>query len=248
MKQRILAVLAAVALAATAAAQDSRHITLAYNYDADDSTRFYCVSLGRAGSQTGGTVRGKDYQAPLKVKTVGGADDEIVSNSASSGALREIGVGDLFVLVRNGVRTEYLVLTKADDDTITIDESVDISSGSFYFWRDVQCDDATDFGSIPVGDLDAFQLTVQVAQISVDAGGLDVAIECRQANGPWLDIETVNVTTGGSGTDNFLTRVFNAETWAFCRVGVAVSDDDATDTGGDAEQVNIFVSGKGLVQ
>lgn len=251
MKRALKAVVLALAgmgtMTTTASAvQGNRSVSMARLWDADDATAFYCRTIGNKGNNAGGSSRGGDY-GPYqhKVKT-SGSDTTVVSNTALSGALAPLNVGDLIVFIIDGVREEFVVLTNADDNTITINEAIDISDGSYYYYRKRECDDESTSGEFGVADLDNFQITVQVAQMGVDAGAVNVFIECRQAEGPFMVIESAAITTGGVDTDNFLTRVFANESWHACRAGVSVDDDDA----GDAvvEQINIYLSGKGVVQ
>lgn len=243
--------LVALALAPMALASDSREVSINLLYDLDSETFVYCASLGRAGNAGGagavsqGTSRGDDYQAPFKIKTTG-SSTTTVSNTASQGAFANINVGDILVVIQAGRRLERVVLTNADDDTVVVDEAWDLSDGTHFYWREVLCDDGTSQKTaIPVADMDHFTLLAQAAQS--DAASVDVNFECRFQNGPWLIVETKNITAYGNGTANYLRRDFFNENFEACRVGLKLTT-DTSDAGAAIERINVWLKGRGVVR
>lgn len=247
---RTIGLLALLVVGNPVFAQNDKSITMARLWNADSTSNTYCHTLGKRGSNSvsEGSARGADFgPSPLKVKTVG-LDDEVVSATASSGALKFLDVGDLFVVSVNGQRHEYLVIANPDDDSITLETDVDLSTAQYFFWRKRVCGTGEDAGAIPVGDLDNFILTIHVNAMTVDAGDINVFIECRHPYGDFLVVESAAINNGGDDTDNFLTRVFESESWDACRVGVNVEDDDDEAAAGVDEQINMYLSGKGVIQ
>lgn len=226
-------------------------ITESREWDADASSFTYCVELGRSGGATGGTARGADYETPrvaaFKIKTAG-ADTAVISNTASSGALKFVSAGDVISFIVDGQRQERAVKSKSSDNAIVVDDNIDLTGGYYYSFRHQSCGTAGTSGEIPVRDLKYWQLSVQVEQMNVASGGVDIQIECRHKYGDFWTLEAKNITAGGTGVDSFLTRFFHEERWEACRVGVKVSDDDVVDTTTAAEKINIFLSGDGVGQ
>ena len=248
--RRFLLTLAAC-LAALPALAQVNDITECRSWDADDTGPAYCVSLGKPNASNSGTSRGGDYVTPrtaaFKVKT-SGSSTTIVSNTASSGSLSFVEAGDLISFVVDNVRVERAITGKTNDDSITVDEAIDLSDGYYYSFRTRVVGTTGTSGEIIVRDLKFFQLSVQVAQADIDTGTIDVTIECRHKYGSFWVIEDKSITeaNAGTGKNAFLTRFFHEERWEACRVGVAIADDDADDTGVHAEVINVYLSGDGV--
>lgn len=246
LTRRMAAGLAVLALASPVHA-DGYDISVNRLYDLDSASLIYCSSLGKAGQHgNAGTSRGADYTAPLKIKTAG-SSTTTVSNVASSGAFKNVNVGDIIAVTTDGIRLERVVVTNADDDTVTVDTAWDLTGGFNYSWRDVSCGTGATSGSIPVADFEDFRLTAQVAQMN--ATSIDLQVECKHPEGVFLVVATKNVTAGGTGTANYLTYpavgIAGADEAFFaCRVGYKVNTDDGDDTGANAEQINVFLSGR----
>ena len=271
--KRILLTFAVALLAAGASAQgpidnpppfgsedQSYSVTLIKDYDLDNTSATYCSSLGAANRNgTGGTSRGDYYKSTRKVKnTTSDTAIESFSVTVDNAAFVSLGEGDIvaFYLYDPDTGTykweERVVVTKTDDHHIDVNLAIDLSAsgGYFYFWRDVVCNTDTGAGEILVGDLQAYQIRVDVDALTVDAGGVDVGIQCRQHGGNFKDLEPTQIVVADATTASWLGRVFDGDGEAYeaCRIRIALSDDDEDDTGGAAEKISAWLSGKRKVR
>jgi hypothetical protein len=253
LREAAVVALVLLSFAPTARAEDVypnlRRITQVKLYDADSATMEFCSSLGKKDSTSGGTSRGADYKAPKRIKTAG-SDTVTVSKDSGAAAFALLFEGDIIATYdSDGKRQERVVITKTSDDEIEVSSAWDLSpTGVEFYWRHVVCGDAEASGEILVDDLSSFQLRIRVRQMVVDTGTINAVIQCRdQGDDEFLDIETVQIASAGTCEACFLTRVITGETYEACRVGFLVTDDDADDTGANAEQIEVVLSGKRAV-
>ena len=249
MKKWILALvvlaLPAAALAQTEAANHN------VRYDADSATHTYCKVV----PPNGDPWRGQPASGPGKLKTVG-LSTTVTSFTAASSALAGVDVGDVLTLNLGATRVTRTVVTNADDDTITVDQTIDLAtgyaSGVAYTYQAQECGTDSDAGWISLDS--PFQIHVQY-----DQGDLTYLSVRLQYRGGTVDDGPVNVigptdTCGGNTNDGAgacrlatpgvagsLTWVELSGTFRECRMGLA-SNGDTSDAGANRESVTVSVT------
>lgn len=225
----ILAALACLAFAPppNAAAQNQTEIVLAAVYDLDAAAYTYCRTVGMNG-------RADDQEIPGRV---------LLSTSGSSttvtgtNAFANVAVGDILFINDQGVIEQRTVTARASASSITVNAAVNITSAPFNY-RKLQCGTADTSGAFAVDGWT--QMTVQVILAQENSASTDYKIQCR-LRGPgtaWSDINGPNNDTT-TFNDIFATTIAFGE----CRVGAQVNTDDGGDTGVNAEQLTILVTG-----
>jgi len=200
-----------------------QHVTFLANYDVSSATYFYCNYQGEDGDPWGGGTK-----RLTRIKTVG-TSTTISSFVTSQGAFRGIDVGDLLLIStpQPGGEVERVVITNADDDTVTVDTSINLSAagGYTYRWKKRVCDDS----AFTTGQFDVtkFQdgILLQVSVGTIAATSVDFALDCRidRVGQGWNQVFTKAITaaTYPGYTDEF----FNTTPYDYCRVGIKVTGD-----------------------
>jgi len=251
MRKWILA-LAALALPAVAAAQgqlESRNLNV--RYDVDSATPIYCTLTARNGD----IWRGQPYAGDGPVNT-SGSSTTINSTVLAASALASVDVGDVLQFTMpDGTIEQRTVVTNADDDTVTVDETIDLAKagGQSYTFMPQTCGTGADDGWIKLDS--PFQIHVQY-----DAGDLDALKVRLQCKGGTPSDNPVNViapadSCGGNTNDGAgacelatagvagsLTWVELSGTWSACRMGLWYKTTDASDAGANRESVTVSVS------
>jgi hypothetical protein len=253
MRKWILA-LAALALPAVAVAQgqiEAANHNVRYDADSATPTHTYCKVVPTNGDPWRGTPK----SGAGKVKTTG-ASLTVESFTAGSSALAGVDVGDVLTFNLGSTRETRTVVTNADDDTITVDQTINLAtgyaSGVSYTYETTECGTGLDDGWIDVSS--PFQIHVQYDQ--GDLTYLSVRLQCK---GGTIDDGPVNViapadSCGGNTNDGAgacqlatpgvagsLTWVELSGTWKACRMGLAVSG-DSSDAGANRESVTVSVT------
>jgi hypothetical protein len=221
-------VLAALLLMAVPAlAQDGQHkaANFNYKYDVASATTTYCTMSGVGGDPFATSISG-----PGQVSTAGSV--VTVDGTVGQDAFRNVEIGDLFsVRLSNGNTENRVVVTNADDDTITVDTAIDLP-GNVWTYKTSTCGTTAADGWISVAGYSIVQLGFQY-----DAGDVTAAsmtMECRSGA---LEAAPVRVYPGvgsdcGDGTLNGAVCEFTVvgsviafkianNAFSACRVGVA---------------------------
>jgi hypothetical protein len=251
MRKFILA-LAVVVLPTVAVAQiEAVNHNVRYDADSVVPTHTYCKVVPTNGDPWQGTPK----SGAGKVKTVG-TSLTITSFTGGSSALAGVDVGDVLTLNLGSSTVTRTVVTNADDDTVTVDQTIDLAtgfaSGVSYTYKTQDCGTGDDDGWIKVES--PFQIHVQYDQ--GDLTYLSVRLQCR---GGTLDDGPVNViapadacggnTNDGAGACQLATPgVAGSLTWVElsgtfheCRMGLGVSG-DSSDAGAARESVTVSVT------
>lgn len=245
--KKVLAVLALFPSLAFAQSGAVKAGNLAYKYDVTGTTMTYCATLGKEG-----IVFGDFLPGPGRVETTGGAQTTVTGVNAAQNVFADVGVGDIVQFqFRNGNVEHRVVVTNADDDTITVDAAIDldVTDGVNWGYKTLSCGTGITSGWADVRDLKTVSLTMQY-----DAGDmtdLDVVWECKEGG---IGAEPVQVYPGPASDCGFgtlatdvcqfaaagdrLTVVISYNVFAACRVGLAVTSDGAT-----RDEVTVIISG-----
>jgi len=250
MRKFILA-LAVLALAVPALAQQptSRKADFAVRYDVASALKTYCVLGGRTGNPL---ESGTQVTTPVETA---GLNITITAVTALSAPFTDVSVGDVLYFDIFGTLYPRAVVTKADNDTVTVDQPIDLSAGAGYqfLYREPVCGTTDSFGWVNVGGYPVVNLTVDYK--AGDLGTLDVVFECRDSS---TDGNIVQVYPGATSSCGFgalsgdvcqfstpgtlpvSTLSFTVENnvFAACRVGLKWGTSD----GAARESVNAFVS------
>lgn len=196
---RIRAFLTFVLMAALATAATSQGIRqggrftvpLAADYDLDSTSYIFLRTVGESGLPFGRAItRG------VKVKTVG-ASTSIAAVTASSApfAINSApptgGGGDILLFDLKGQPdaatpaniqgttriVSRAILTKPDNDNVTVDTAINLSNEATFFTRLFQSGTTTSDGWIEVADLSASTFAWQIKQS--DGASVDVTVECE---------------------------------------------------------------------
>jgi hypothetical protein len=247
MMKKVLAVLALllsvpqVVLAATPAPTEVQTLPLCADFDLDSTSYTYCNSPGRNTGVMAGWIK-----APLRV-TTSGSSATVTSYTASSGALASPGAGDFFRVVIDGVPVDRYIVTNADDNTVTLNSAIDISSttafptGATYWWRDVTTGTTATSGWVITEGVAQANFTVQLDQANV-TGGIDLRVECQDAAPSATSVYVFPATNYTSFPSTV--RVVIDEPWYRCRVGFKIgSADDGGDLTTNAEKITVTYVG-----
>ncbi|NIN66108.1 MAG: hypothetical protein GTO63_15720 [Anaerolineae bacterium] len=220
---------------------------LTYKYDVTGATTTYCATWGQDES-----VFGNFYPGPGRVETTGGAQTTVTGVDAAQDVFLDVGVGDLVQFqFRNGNVEHRVVVTNADNDTITVDTAIDldVATGVNWGYKNLDCGTAATDGWAGVSGFSVVSMTMQY-----DAGDmtdLDVVWECKEGG---IGAEPVQVYPGPASDCGFgtlatdvcqfaaagdrLSVVITDNVFGFCRVGLAVTTD-----GGTRDEVTVIISG-----
>lgn len=151
-------------------------------------------------------------QQPLKIKT-SGSSTTVVSNTASTGALKGIAIGDVLDIVYAGRIYRRYVTAAASANSITVNSGIILTDGASYrYWRPV-CGTGAEDGWFGVES--GIKLNVTYTLGALDATSMDVKLECR----PFTAVSTPvtqdveNKTAAGSW------GIFDEVLYDECRVG-----------------------------
>jgi len=235
--KKVLAAIFAIGLASAlvfAQAGVVKSGNFAYKYDVTGSTTTYCVTTGVNGDVFGSFIRG-----PGTVET-SGSSVTVTGVNAADDVFTDVDVGDMFqVRFPNGTFENRVVVTNADADTITVDTAIDLSAGYVWYYKSLACGTGVLNGWVDVSDARTVSLTMQYDAGDMD--DLDVVWECKEGA---VGSEPVQVYPGPASDCGFgtlatnvcqfatvgdrLTVVIADNTFAECRIGVAVTTDGAT--------------------
>ncbi len=251
MKKWILA-LALAALAVPGLAQQQEKANFSIRYDVDSATKTYCVLNGSNGDPFG---------SPTRVSTTvetSGSSATITAVTASSAPFTNVAIGDTLIFNVAGTDLARTVVTNADNDTVTVDEAIDLTAGAGYtfsYWEPV-CGTAATSGWVTVRGWPQILMTVEYTQGDLDT--LDVAFECQDTS---YDHNIVQVYPGASSECGFgtlstdvcqfatpatlpaasisvrLTNLYEA-----CRVALKYGTTDTSDVGANRERVNASIA------
>lgn len=254
MRKCILALaLAALAVPGIAQQPAQEKANFAIRYDVDSATKTYCVVNGSNGSPFG---------SPTKISTkveTSGSSVTITAVTALSAPFTNVAIGDTLVFSVSGEDVVRTVVTNADNDTVTVDEAIDLSAGAGYafsYWEPV-CGTTAASGWIKVRGWSAVLMTVAYVQGDLDT--LDVVFECQDTS---YDANIVQVYPGAASTCGFgalstnvcqfatpatlpaasLTVSLTANQYEACRVALMFGTTDTSDVGANREVVNASIS------
>ncbi len=232
--KKLLAVLLLLAAPAFAQ-QDHKAANFTYKYDVASTTLAYYATLGVGGDPFGGFIRG-----PGQVET-SGSSTTVTGVVAADDVFANVNVGDIFsVRLSNGNTENRVVVTNADDDTITVDTAIDLTGGVVWNYKSLVGGTTADDGWISVAGYGTVTLGFQY-----DAGDVTAASMTMECKSGAIGALPVRVYPGvgsdcGDGTLNGKVCEFSTvgdrlsykisdNGFAFCRVGVAyVTTDGAT--------------------
>lgn len=254
MRKWILA-LAALALPTVVLAQtpDVKRADFAIRYDVDSATKTYCVLNGANGSPFGSPTR-----VAIPVETSGSSTTITAVTASTDPFAGDLGVGDVVLFSVSGATLARTVVTNADDDTITVDQAIDLSAGAGYTfsYMDLACGTAATSGWVNVRGFPEVQMTVSYLQGDLDT--LDVAFECRD-DSPDHNVVQVYPGPGSScGFGALSTNVcqfatpatlpaasistYFVGTFQDCRVALKYGSTDTSDAGANLERVNASIT------
>lgn len=245
MKKPLMFLLALVPSVALAGQDDTASFAILYEIDSTDP--IYCRLTGQSGDPFGPGISGTS-----RIET-SGSSTTTTAVTAASGPFASVSAGDI-LLVRSPVDDSTLVrrvVSKADSDTVTVHTAWNLSGGFAFTWKKLTCGTAATSGWIEVGNADSFAITFELDQVSV-TGGINVQVQCRTGAINASPVQIFPACTSGAcnTVQNYTTAgVASATTVAVgfpyksCRVGVDIGTaDDGSDTGNDAEQIDISVT------
>ena len=249
--RKLILTMAALSLAVPALAQSptSARADFAVRYDVDSATKTYCVLNGSNGSPFGSATR-----ISAKVETTG-SSITITAVTALSAPFTNVSIGDVLYFTVSGATVTRVVVSNADNDTVTVDTAIDLSAGAgFTFsYKEPVCGTAATFGWISVEGYSVAQMNVAYAQGDLDA--LDVSFECRDRSPDGNIVQVYPGAASACGFGALATNVcrfatpatlpaaslsFKLETNAFadCRVALKYQSTDTSDATTDRELVN----------
>ena len=171
--KRFLLTLAALLVPVFAVAQgdqgQSRAANFAYKYDVASATATFCTLSG-----VDGDPFGLPYQGRGTIETVGSN----TGVNAADDVFVDVGVGDVILVTIRNTSYVLVVVTNADDDTITVDTAVDFSAGVVWSYKSLACGTTVNDGWISTAGYQTAQLTAQY-----DAGDLTalaIAFQCKE--------------------------------------------------------------------
>lgn len=208
MRKWILALAAILALAVPALAQtpDSAVADFVVRYDVASATKTYCAVTGG----TGQDPFGQATRVSTTVET-SGSSTTITAVTATSGPFTNVSVGDVLYFQVSGAYVRRTVVTNADNDTVTVDEAIDLSAGAGYTfsYKTPVCGTTAADGWISVEGYSV--ALMQVNYLAGDLDTLDVSFECRDTT---PDGNIVQVYPGPTSACGFGTLATNVCTFA----------------------------------
>ena len=233
--RKILAFL--LALAPAWAGAQTAH--LAIDYDADATTATYSCYRDQMGGFFGPPKRG------IGQIDTSGSSTTVDAVDATLDVFADLAVGDAIVVVLSGVRTVRTITAKASADQVTVNAAINLSAGYSFQWWDFESGTGAEDCWIPVDKHRNFTVTVALDQYTGDGNGFDYQVQCRQ-DAPGASVSNIHpgASTGDQNeTATFVTPIDVTGNFRECRVGWHHDTaDDGTDTGGDAEELNISIT------
>lgn len=163
-------------LALPVAAQDTgqhKAANFTYGYDVASATPTYCALVGLNGDPFGAFISG-----PGTIET-SGSSTTVTGVNAADDVFAGVGLGDVIQVRRpDGTVDIRVVVTNADDDTITVETAIDLSAGFTWGYKTLRCGTTADDGWVNVSGYIIAQLSVQYTAGDLDT--LDVAMFCRE--------------------------------------------------------------------
>lgn len=191
------------------------------------------------------SAQGWNVRSPFRWRVEGktiktsGSSTTVVSGVASSAALRFVNPGDIITFSINGEVVERAVTAKASNDSITINDPIDIVTPVSYRYRVRFFGPDTWDGWFAVN-----RYSSGLFVFNVDQSGqpLTVKVQCKLLGANEVPVEeyTANISTGAQGTAaiNFTLRPFD-----LCRIGLSFqTPPDGDDTGANLEIINGWMS------
>ena len=246
MIKRLVAILLLGVMVGSSYAREVAHANFTYLYDLDATAITYCKVLGAGGSPFNGPKPG---------------DGTVTSTSTTldfttADATSNMGTNDIILTNVDNVVQKLIVLSVTDGNTVVVRTAPSPALTAAQFsWYDTECGTAATSGWISLEELEpGSHVTLAIIQANV-TGGIDVRGECR---GAYLGATANQVfpacTTGACGTvQNYAGTVGITSTTTIAeltmaceefRVGLLINTaDDGGDTGANAEQITIGLSG-----
>lgn len=239
--KKVLAALLLMAVPALAQEGQHKAANFNYKYDVASATITYCTMEGVAGDPFATGISG-----PGQVSTSGAS--VTVDGTVGQDAFANVEIGDLFMVrLSNGNTETRVVVTNADDDTITVDSTITLP-GNVWTYKTLACGTTVNDGWISTAGYSNVLLTFQY-----DAGDLTnaaVTMECKSGG---LEAAPVRVYPGvgsdcGDGTLNGVVCEFptpgqrisyqlSNNPFSACRIGVAW----VTADGGTRDELNVMI-------
>lgn len=239
--KKVLAALLLMAVPALAQEGQHKAANFNYKYDVASATITYCTMNGVGGDPFATSISG-----PGQVSTVGAS--VTVDGIVGQNSFANVNIGDLFsVRLSNGNTENRVVVTNADNDTITVDSTITLP-GNVWSYKTLSCGTTADDGWISAAGYNTVLLTFQY-----DAGDVTNAAVTMECKGGGLEAAPVRVYPGigsdcGDGTLNGLVCEFptpgqrisfklSSNAFSACRVGVAW----VTADGGTRDELNVMI-------
>lgn len=147
--------------------------------------------------------------AEKMVKT-SGASTTVTSYTAASAALAPVDIADEIAVYRDGATDNRIVVTNADDDTITVGSNVDWTTGRAYHYRKFRSGTAATDGWVTKDPHDS--LTIQIIITTIGATSIEYRIEGRMRGFPEAPVILVaEVTKTTTDTPFAATHIINEE-------------------------------------
>ena len=250
MRNKLTALLlvALLAFAPSAPAQQAadKLLPLATLYDLDSTSYIFCSTLGQGGTADG------DWIGVRKLLTTSGSSTTITALNAADDPFTVVAAGDEITFIVQGVEYQRVIITNADDDTITVDTAINLSvtpdGGAYWRYRTRSCGTAATDGWFSVAQYPFASVTLELNQVNV-TGHLEFKVQCRHFGSDNQPVDVyaegmANYRSGGydaAQADNDTIIVHNGfPVFESCRVGMLIDTaDDGGDTGSNAEQVTI---------
>jgi hypothetical protein len=213
-----------------------------YKYDVASTTMTYCAIEGQQGDPYA-----TPYTGAGRIQTSG--SNTTVTTVDSSGGFAPVNIGDvIFVRFQDGSIENRIVLTNADDDTITVEAAIDLTGGFTWSYKQLTCGTSEDSGWILTSGYQIAQFGVQY-----DAGDLTALAATFECKSDALGAKPVRVYPGissdcGDGTLNGKVCEFTSvgdrlyfklphNVFTACRVGVAY----VTADGGTRDEITAVI-------
>ena len=215
--------------------------TLGVKFDLDSASYTAVCTTGANNNTLDSPIAGRSRVGNSSSSTTITAEDGTLDIFAL------LAVGDILWINVSGTTYERRIDTKTSDDEVVLNEAIDLSAdddGYTWGWFDATSTTG-DSCWVPVRAFSDWVFTVAVEQISV-TGGIDIALQCKPygtGSAAVTASSVTNVTTAGlSGRIMYYSAPgFRPDA---CRVVFKIgSADDGTDTGADAEQINVYFTG-----
>lgn len=154
-----------------------------------------------------GVLSTSGIPVPKRVTTVG-SSTTITAVTVGSAPFLTPNVADMLILVPPqgvntpaavaGIRTERIILTNADNDTVTVGTAIDLTTtGVTFSWKRFLSGTGAEDAWFPIANFKRFTIVYEV--IAFSATSLDSTLECRVEPGSaGTQVGTLNFTAAGS--------------------------------------------------